>query len=99
LRRHGHRVVKVDRGDRRARRLNGKSDPLDAEAAARAVISGQARATPKAADGVCETFRQVKIARDTAIKARTSAIISLKTLVVNAPAELREGLTGLADRP
>lgn len=31
----GHRVVEVDRPDRRARRARGKSDPVDAEAAAR----------------------------------------------------------------
>ena len=36
LRRGGHRVVEVNRGDRRARRNNGKSDSGDAEAAARA---------------------------------------------------------------
>ena len=54
LRRGGHRVVEVNRGDRRARRNNGKSDSGDAEAAARAVLSGQASAVPKSADGVVE---------------------------------------------
>ena len=42
--------------------------------------------------------RQIKIARDTAVKARSSAIITLKTLIVNAPAELREALEPLTDR-
>lgn len=51
LRRQGHRVIEVDRPDRRDRRMNGKSDALDAENAARAVLSGRATATPKAADG------------------------------------------------
>ena len=46
-RRHGHRVIEVNRPDRRERRLNGKSDALDAENAARAVLSGRATATPK----------------------------------------------------
>ena len=36
--------------------------------------------------------RQIKIARDTAVKARSSAIIALKALIVNAPGELRETL-------
>jgi transposase len=98
LRRRGHRIVEVDRGDRRGRRLNGKSDTLDAEAAARAVLSGSAAAVPKSADGVCEMIRQVKIARDTAVKARTQALITLKCIVVNAPAELREQLAPLSDK-
>ncbi|WP_407941541.1 IS110 family transposase [Nocardioides okcheonensis] len=42
LRRTGHRVIEVNRGDRRSRRSNGKSDTLDAEAGARAVLGGQA---------------------------------------------------------
>ena len=71
LRRGGHRVVEVNRADRRARRNNGKSDSGDAEAAARAVLSGQATAVPKSADGVVEMIRQLKVARDTARKAKT----------------------------
>jgi transposase len=98
LRRRGHSIVEVDRGDRRGRRSNGKSDTLDAEAAARAVLAGSAAAVPKSADGVCEMIRQVKIARDTAVKARTQALITLKCIVVNAPAELREQLAPLADK-
>jgi len=98
LRRSGHRVVEVNRGDRRARRANGKSDTLDAEAAARAVLGGQALAIPKSADGTAEMIRQVKIARDTARKARTSAIVTLKAVIVTAPAELREQLAGLSDK-
>ena len=54
LGRQGHRVIEVNRPDRRERRLNGKSDALDAENAARAVLSGRATATPKAADGEVE---------------------------------------------
>jgi transposase len=98
VRRAGHRVVEVNRGDRRARRANGKSDTLDAELAARSVLAGQSTAVPKAADGSVEMMRQLKIARDTAVKARTSAIISLKQIIVNAPAELRESLAGLPDK-
>ena len=85
LRRLGYRIVEVNRGDRRARRANGKSDTVDAEAAARAVVAGTATAIPKAADGAAEMIRQVKVARDTACKARTAAIITLKALTVNAP--------------
>lgn len=98
LRRTGHRVIEVNRGDRRSRRSHGKSDTLDAEAAARAVLGGQAAAIPKSADGAAEMIRQIKIARDTARKAKTSAIITLKALIVTAPAELREQLSGLSDK-
>ncbi|MFJ7150555.1 transposase [Streptomyces sp. NPDC100445] len=44
-------VFEVNRPDRSARRLLGKSDPLDAQAAARAVFSGRARARAKSGDG------------------------------------------------
>lgn len=98
VRRRGHRVVEVNRGDRRTRRANGKSDTVDAEAAARSVLNGQSTAVPKSADGHSEMIRQVKIARDTAVKAKTSAIITLKQIVVNAPAELREELEPLGDK-
>jgi hypothetical protein len=39
---YGLTVIEVDRPDRTAHRRNGKSDPLDAESAARAVQSGRA---------------------------------------------------------
>lgn len=98
LRRNGHRLVEVNRGDRRSRRTNGKTDTLDAEAAARSVLSGEATAVPKSADGTVEMIRQIKIARDTARKARTAAIVTLKALIVTSPAELREQLEGLTDK-
>ncbi|GAA0998843.1 IS110 family transposase [Subtercola frigoramans] len=47
IRRNGRRVVEVNRPDRRMRRLAGKSDTLDAENAARAVMAGYATAEPK----------------------------------------------------
>jgi transposase len=45
------RVVEVDRPDRKARRYQGKSDPIDAYAAARAALSGRASGTPKTRTG------------------------------------------------
>ncbi|MGW4371615.1 IS110 family transposase [Nocardia takedensis] len=82
-------VIEVMRTDRRDRRLRGKTDFIDAENAARAVLAGEADATPKSVDGV-EMIRQIKVAKDVAVKARTAAVISLKSILVNAPAELRE---------
>ena len=98
VRRKAVRVVEVNHCDRRKRRNNGKSDTIDAETAARSVLAGIATAIPKTADGASEMVRQIKIARDTAVKARSSAIITLKTLIVNAPGELRETLEPLTDR-
>ena len=96
--RAGHRVVEVNRVDRRLRRAAGKSDTIDAEAAARAVLAGQATATPKTADGAVEMMRQLKVARDSAVKARTTAMSTLKQILVNAPPVLREPLQALTDR-
>ena len=80
------RVVEVDRPDRRTRRQRGKSDPIDAEAAARAVLAGAATAAPKRRDGIVEAIRALRTARRGAVKARTAAINQLKALLVTAPA-------------
>ena len=95
VRRAGHRVTDVNRGDRRLRRAAGKSDTIDAEAAARSVLAGQSTAIPKTADGAVEIMRQLKVARDTAVKARTAAMITLKQIIVTASPGLRETLQGL----
>ncbi|GHA62429.1 hypothetical protein GCM10010345_78080 [Streptomyces canarius] len=75
-------VYEVNRPDRSARRLWGKSDPLDAQAAARAVLSGRARA--KSGDGPVHSARIYKLAKDSAVKARTQAINQLKAVLVIA---------------
>ena len=43
-------VVEVNRPNRQTRRQRGKTDTVDAEAAARAALSGDAAAEPKSAD-------------------------------------------------
>ncbi|MEU2788116.1 hypothetical protein [Streptomyces sp. NPDC007100] len=50
-------VFEVNRPGRSARRLLGKSDPLDAQPAARAVLSGRARARAKTSDGPVQSAR------------------------------------------
>ena len=92
----GVKVVEVDRPDRRTRRQRGKSDPIDAEAAARAVLAGTATAAPKRRDGIVEAIRVLRTARRGASKARTAAINQLKALVVTAPAPVREALDDLS---
>lgn len=96
VRRRGLGAVEVMRADRRQRRLNGKSDTLDAENAARAAMAGSANATPKSNDGVVEMIRQIKIAKNAAVKARTAAMICLKQVLVNAEPALREQLQPLS---
>ncbi len=92
----GQRVVEVNRPDRQLRRRRGKSDPVDADAAARTVQAGEATGTPKAQDGTVEMVRSLRVARQTAVKARTQAVNAIKALLVTAPAELREQLDGLS---
>src|SRR5258706_7533999 len=92
LRRRGYRVIEVNRPDRATRHRLGKSDPIDAEMAARAVLSGVAASTPKNADGEAEMVRMLKIAKDSAVKTRTQAINQIKAIPVTAPAPLREAL-------
>ena len=62
-------VVEVNRPNRQNPRRRGKSDTVDAEAAARAVLNGQATVTPKAGTGPVEAVRQLRIARSGAMKA------------------------------
>jgi transposase len=88
-------VVEVDRPDRRARRRKGKSDPLDALAAARAALSGEANGTPKTRSGPVEAIRAQRVARRGAVKARTAAFNQLHGLLVSAPADVRAALTDL----
>jgi transposase len=83
-------VVEVGRVNRQLRHRQGKTDTVDAESAARTVLAGEAEAKPKSQDGAVEMIRHLKIARDTAVKARTQAMVTLKTLLVNAPQVLRE---------
>lgn len=91
----GFVVIEVDRPNRRTRRRHGKSDTIDAVAAARAVQSGEANGTPKAGDGDVEAIRILRVAYRSAVKARTQAANQLRALVVTAPDELRDQLRGL----
>jgi transposase len=98
LRARGLTVVEIERPERRdrqGRRRRGKSDPTDAEAAARAVLAGTAIGQPKAADGEVEMIRVLRVARRSALKARTQAANQLHALVLTAPDRLRARLRGL----
>ncbi len=91
----GVTVIEVDRPDRKARRTHGKSDPIDAEAAARAALSGRATGIPKSRDGIVEAIRVVRAARTGAVKARIAAQNALVSMGRTAPEPLRTQLGAL----
>ena len=96
LRSGGVWVIEVDRLSRQHRRRHSKHDAADAEAAARAVLSGEATGEPKAADGCVEMLRALKVARRSAVKARTQAANQLHALMMTAPEKLRADLRALS---
>ena len=74
------------------RRFKGKSDPTDAESAARTVLSGNACPIPKLQSGAAEAMRIVSVARRSAVKARTQTINQLRGLLISAPEKVRSKL-------
>ena len=91
----GYTVLEVNRPDRSNRYRKGKSDPTDAEMAARSVLAAVADATPKSGKGEVEVIRMLKSTKNSAVKARTQTVNQMKALVLTAPTELRETLDGL----
>jgi|TARA_B110000211_G_scaffold190730_1_gene217334 transposase len=83
-------VYEVNRPNRARRRLRGKSDPTDAENAARAVLADEAKAVPKTQNGSVEAMRFLLIARRSAIKSRTQAINQIRAILVTAPDSIRK---------
>jgi transposase len=67
-------VIEVNQPDKATRCRRGKTDTLDAQTAARAVLSGRATGSAKAGDGPVEMLRMFKLAKDSAIKAHTQTI-------------------------
>ena len=94
----GERVVEVNRPNRAARRMDGKSDRLDAEQIARAVLGRTCTAIPKAKSGVVEVIRTLRVTRTSAVKARTQAFNTLWGVMIGAPSSLRDELVVLTKR-
>ncbi len=97
LRAAGVTVIEVNQPDKATRRRQGKTDTLDAASAARAVLSGRATGDAKAGDGPVEMLRMFKLAKASAVKARTQTINQLKAVLVAADPMLREALSGLSN--
>lgn len=89
-------VLEADRPDRSDRRARGKTDIYDAEAAARALLAQRLRTRPKSATGDAESLRLLRVARRGAVKSRIQTDQAMKSIVITAPAELREQLRGLS---
>ncbi|WP_188573860.1 IS110 family transposase, partial [Arthrobacter liuii] len=78
-------VVEGARPNRQARRLQGKSDPLDAYQAAESVLAGRAGSNPKSRDGAVECLRVLRAERATAMRARVAVVAQVRAILVTAP--------------
>ncbi|MFB6551074.1 IS110 family transposase [Streptomyces sp. NPDC056405] len=94
----GLEVLEAPGPGRAARRRRSKSDRGDAEAAARAVLSGRAHSPVKSGSGPAETARLYLVAKDSAVKAQRQAVNQLKAILVTADPTLREELAPLSRR-
>jgi transposase len=94
----GVRVIEVNRTNRSARRMDGKSDRLDAEQIARSVLGLTATATPKSKSGMVEVIRTLRVTRASAVKSRTQAFNTLFGVMIGAPSPLRDELVPLTKR-
>jgi transposase len=92
LARAGIEVFEVNRPDRQARRRRGKSDTVDAEAAARAALNGEATVVAKAQGSLVESIRVLRVAFTSARDSRTRVALQVRDLVVGVPDQLRSVL-------
>jgi transposase len=83
-------VIEVSCPNRQQRRSHGKSDPVDAVAAARATQSGEASAQPKSRTGNVEAIRALRVVRHSAAHSRIDSINQMRALLVTGPEQLRE---------
>lgn len=98
LRSENLEVVEVLRPARQVRRMRGKSDEIDAYAAAHIAQADNDTVTPKTASGPVEAIRVTHAARRSAIKARTETIQQIKSLLVTAPEPIRAEYRTLATK-
>jgi transposase len=85
----GFTLVEVDRPNRQLRRARGKSDTVDAEAAARAALSGTACGMPKSRDGIVEAIRVTRLAARATRRQMTRLEAQVRHLALTAPEPLR----------
>jgi transposase len=86
LRSVGIAVVEINRPNRAERRSRGgKTDTIDAYAAARSAAAGRHGGEPKSGTGTVETIRFLHDARRLAVATRTRTINQLKSTIDTAP--------------
>lgn len=85
----GFTVLEVLRPARQVRRMHGKSDPVDAIAAARQVLTGDGTSTPKHTNSPVEALRYLLTARRNLVSAASRIITVIKSLLVTAPESVR----------
>jgi transposase len=90
----GESVLEVSRISRGERRLRGKDDSLDAARTARAALSSETLALPRAGERR-EALRLLLIARRSAVDVRREALTQLRAVIVTAPESLRQELRRL----
>lgn len=92
----GMPVWEVLRPEGRARpRGSRKSDPVDAERAARRALAGDGLSVPKARDGWVESVRALLAARDRLVSSATAAANAALALIRSAPEEVAGPLRGM----
>lgn len=91
-------VVEANSLNVTVRRRDGKSDRLDAEQVARAVLSQASTAIPKSKNGAVEVIRALRVTRTSAVKAKTQTFNTLWGLIIGSPSVLRDELTALSKR-
>ena len=91
----GFPVYEVLRPKRGVRRKDGKSDPIDAIAAARSVLAGDGTSLPKSSDGWVEALRHLNAERSQPVTAMTTPANSTGGLPAAAPEPIREKYRGL----
>lgn len=91
----GIEVVEVNRFNRQMRRRRGKSDTVDAEAAARAALNGEASGPPKSSDGIVEAIRMTRIVFSSMRNTRTRVANQIRDLIITAPDVIRAELGSL----
>ena len=89
-------LLEVERPAREGNRGRLKFDLLDAERAARAVLSGRAGSSPRLGREP-QALRALLVTREGAVSACTAALNELRALIVTAPPELRERLQRLSE--
>ena len=84
---------------RRAQRRRGKSDPIDAyAAAAQALAEPEALPVAKTGEGVIEQIRVLLGVRRSVVKARVAVIRQIKSMLITAPEAIRTRWEGLNER-